>query len=78
MLHYRRAMPAAVAPPEFDPPDPERVHRNYVAQCRRLGVTPAPKDRAKAAIQQWADALAAARAAPSPDRDGRDEAGERT
>jgi hypothetical protein len=26
----------------FDPPDPDRVYRNYVAQCRRLGVTPLP------------------------------------
>ena len=46
---------------ELNPPDPERVYRNYLAQCRRLGVTSAPKDRAKAEIQEWVDALAAAR-----------------
>jgi len=50
----------------FHPPDPQRVYRNYVAQCRRMGVTPTPRDRAKVLIKQWTDALAAARADPRP------------
>ena len=53
------------AAPKMDPPDPERVYRNYVAQCRRLGVTPTPRDRAKALIREWTDALAARRAPPA-------------
>ena len=70
------------AAPKMDPPDPERVFRNYVAQCRRLGIKPVQRERAKAAIQEWADALAAARAAPAVTAlgggEGRGEAGEPT
>ena len=51
-----RAMRDDASPvPELDPPDPERIYRNYVAQCRRMGVTPAPRDRAKALIREWDD-----------------------
>ena len=51
---------------ESNPPDPERVYRNYVAQCRRLGVTPTPRDRARKLIKDWTDALAAAARAVPP------------
>ena len=44
--------------------DPERVYRNYVAQCRRMGITPTPRERAKALIREWTNALAAGRQAP--------------
>ncbi len=41
-------MPDGASPvPELDPPDPERIYRNYVAQCKRMGITPTPRDRAK-------------------------------
>ena len=40
--------------------DPERVYRNYIAQCRRLGV---PRDRARKLIEEWVHALAARRCA---------------
>jgi hypothetical protein len=50
--HRRRA--------RSEPPDPKRVYRNYVAQCRRLDVTPTPRDRARKLVKEWTDALAAA------------------
>jgi hypothetical protein len=46
----------------FDPPDPDNVYRNYLVTCRRLGVTPTPRDRANALIREWTDSLAAAAA----------------
>ena len=52
------------APDADDLPDPERVYRNYVAQCRRKGITPTPRDRARKLIQDWTDALAARRTDP--------------
>src|SRR5437588_4208041 len=52
--------------PEFDPPDPEGVYRNYVATCRRLGVEPVPRLRAQALLVEWSAALAAATIAPRP------------
>ena len=30
----------------FDPPDLERMYRNCLETCRRLGVEPVPRDRA--------------------------------
>ena len=51
--------------PELGSPIPDRVYRNYLAQCRRLRIKPVPRERAMAEIQKWADALAAARAARS-------------
>ncbi len=45
------------AAPELDRPDPERVYRNYVAQCRRMGVTPTPRDQALGLIQEWTEAM---------------------
>ena len=48
---------AANEPPALDP---DRVYRNYLETCRRLGVTPTPRDRAKALIKEWTDTLAAA------------------
>ncbi len=60
-------MPDAASPvPELDPPDPERVYRNYVAQCRRMGITPTPRDRARKLIEEWMDALAAGLWVPPP------------
>ncbi len=32
--------------------DPDRVYANYLVTCRRLGVTPTPRDRAKALIRK--------------------------
>ena len=52
--------------PGVDPPDPDRVYGNYVAQCRRMGVTPTPRDRARKLIKEWTDALAARQAPPVP------------
>ena len=31
--------------PALDPPDPERVYRNYHVTCRRLGIEPVPRQR---------------------------------
>ena len=55
---------------------PDSVYRSYRRTCRRLHIKPAPRERAMAAIQEWADALADARAAWSPEGEGRGEAGE--
>lgn len=40
--------------PAFDPPDPDCVYRNYLRTCRRLGVKPVPRDRARKLIKEWA------------------------
>ena len=61
-----------------DLPIPDRVYRSYRRTCRRLKIKPVPRERALAAIQQWADALAAARAVPPHEGEGRGEAGEPT
>ena len=64
---YHNAMPddADRDAPAFDLPDLERVYRNYLATCRRLGVKPTPRDRAKALIEEWADTLAVGRSDPA-------------
>jgi hypothetical protein len=40
-LPYHRAMidDAEKDAPAFDPPDPDRVYRNYLETCRRLNVS---------------------------------------
>lgn len=45
--------------PAFDPPDAERVYRNYVETYRRIGVEPVPRDRAQALMVGWSAVLAA-------------------
>jgi hypothetical protein len=47
----------------FDPPDADLTYMHYLETCRRLGVTPTPRDRAKALIRE---AIAARRAVPPP------------
>ncbi len=47
--------------PELDPPDADTVYRNYLRTCRRLGVEPVPRERARKLIQEWADTIAASR-----------------
>ena len=66
MWRYHRAMldDADKDTPEFDPPDAERVYRNYVETCRRLGVEPVPRERAQDLIAEWSDAIAAGRSVP--------------
>jgi hypothetical protein len=39
--------------PEFNPPSAESVYRSYVETCRRLGVEPAPRDRAQGLMAEW-------------------------
>ena len=50
--------------PAFEQPDQERVYRNYLETCRRLGVKPTPQGRAEALIKEWTKALAAGRIDP--------------
>ena len=49
----------------FDPPDVDRVYRNYVETCRRLGVESVPRDHALDLMAEWSDTLAG-RGAVSP------------
>ena len=44
-------------PPKLDPSEVERVYRNYLAVCARLGVKPMPRERAAELIREWAAAL---------------------
>ena len=44
--------------PELDQPDADRVYRNYLITCRRLGVTAVPRERARKLIEEWTDTLA--------------------
>jgi len=44
----------------FDLPDSDDIYARYLETCKRLGVTPTPRDRAKALIQDWTDTLRAA------------------
>ena len=48
--------------PKLDQPDPERLYRNYLVTCKRLGVTAVPRERADKLIAEWAAAIAAGRA----------------
>jgi hypothetical protein len=50
--------------PEFDPPDADRVYRNYVETCRRLGIEPVLRGQAQALMAEWSDALAGRRLIP--------------
>jgi hypothetical protein len=47
----------------FDPPDADLTYAHYLETCRRLGVTPTPRERAKALIRE---AIAARRAIRPP------------
>ena len=40
-----------------DPPNPNRVYRNYLLSCRRQGIEPVPPERAVELMQEWANAL---------------------
>jgi len=42
---------------QFDPPDPDRVYRNYLETCRRAGVTPVSREQALGLIQEWGEVL---------------------
>ena len=64
---YHRAMldDADSDAPASDLPNADNVYRGYLRTCRRLGVTPTPRDRARKLIKDWTDALTAAtRAVP--------------
>ena len=50
--------------PARNPPDPDRVYRNYLETCRLLGIEPVPRDRAHDLIAEWDDATAAGRTVP--------------
>ncbi len=47
-------------------PDPERVYRNYLETCRRLGVTPVSRDHAHGLMAEWFDVLGRAMTTPKP------------
>ena len=51
--------------PAYVPPDADRVYRNYVETCRRLGVEPTPRDRAQNLIKDRNAALVAAGQPPT-------------
>ena len=42
---------------ELDPPDADRVYRNYLETCRRLGVEPVPREGAFGLMQEWGEVL---------------------
>jgi hypothetical protein len=37
----------------FDPPDADRVPRNYLEICRRPGLEPVSRERASSLTQEW-------------------------
>ena len=45
----------------LNPPDPERVYRNYLERCRRLGIEPVRRDHAQDLMSQWSVAIEANR-----------------
>ena len=45
------------APYAADPPNANRVYRNYLLSCRRQGIEPVPRKRAVELMQEWANAL---------------------
>jgi hypothetical protein len=49
---------------DLDPPDAERVYRNYLETCRRAGVEPVSRDRAQGLMAEWNEALSG-RGAPT-------------
>jgi hypothetical protein len=51
-------MPADDAP-ELDLPDADRIYRNYLETCRRLGVEPTLRERAETLFAEWSAAIAA-------------------
>ena len=38
-------------------PDPERLYRDQLETCRRLGIEPVSRDRALGLIQEWTEVL---------------------
>jgi hypothetical protein len=51
---------------EFDPPDVDRVCRNFLRTCEILGVEQVPRNRAQDLMAEWADAITAGRSGPPP------------
>ncbi len=56
-------------PDENHLPDPDRVYRNYLETCRRLGVEPVPRHRAMSPIEEWTDSIARRRSVPDDEAD---------
>lgn len=50
--------------PALNPPDADRVYRNHLEKCQRLGIDPVPRDRAHDLIAEWNDAIVACRTVP--------------
>ena len=48
----------------MEQPDPERLYRNYLVTCKRLGVTAVPRERADKLIAEWAAEIAAGLSVP--------------
>ena len=46
------------------PRDPSSVYRSYLRTCKRLGVRPVLRDRARKHIEEWTDTIAASRSVP--------------
>ncbi len=66
LSRYHRAMrdDDADDAPGIDPPDPDNVYRGYLRTCKKLGVKPVPRERARKLIKEWTDTIAAARSVP--------------
>jgi len=47
--------------PAIDPPDAERVYRNYLERCKRLGIEPVLRDHAQDLMAEWSAAIEASR-----------------
>jgi len=57
---YHRAMLDDVDDaPTLEPLHTERVYRNYLETCRRLGVEPVSRHRADNLMAEWSDAIVA-------------------
>jgi len=50
--------------PEFDPPDADALYAGYLETCRRLGVEPVPRHRARDLMNEWSESIAAGRSVP--------------
>ena len=42
-------------------PDPDRVYRNYLERCRRLGIEPVRRDHARDLMAEWSVVIQASR-----------------
>jgi hypothetical protein len=54
-------------PIQFDPELVDRAYKNYLANCRRLGIEPMSWERVQALAAEWLQALVTGHTAPPND-----------